>query len=621
MPGADYSLLLRSLGLDPTTLKLDTGGTLAPSGSTSATSEGLPRITVSTSADAQADLTVQRTLGTGGMGEVMLAVQRALGREVALKRLRPDHKGTAAELLQEALVTGRLEHPNIVPVHMLAVAQDGSPVFVMKRIEGTPWRKLLKDSAALERLSREHTEPLILHLEIFLAVCDAVAFAHSRGVLHRDLKPDNVMVGAFGEVYVLDWGIAVGLTAETGLPLARDITQVTGTPAYMAPEMAAADGKTLGPRSDVFLLGAMLFELFEGRPPHEGADPLDTLERAWRWNGAPEVLHAPEGMREVLRRAMARNADERFESVDALRAAVVQFMRHRDAVMLADEAKARAAKLQELLAATTPADDVAVHQLFSEARFGFSQAVRLWPDFAGAQRGFDDVTVSMVHHELKHERPAAARALLTQLSAPGVELTRAIETVEARIADRQGRLDALERDLDLDRAVAMRAVMAFVQGVVCGAFIVVMGVLTRRGLLTFAHKEAFIGLCAFAFVHLVIVDRALRRRLNQAGLKALNANAVALLGFVAFWAAAWAMELPFHTAVVEFMVLIAVGWGLIATLFDARTGVVAVTYALGAAGVWAFPAAMFEVFGGATVAAFGLLALAWRRARPRFAQT
>jgi hypothetical protein len=162
----------------------------------------------------------------------------------------------------------------------------------------------------------------------------------------------------------------------------------------------------------------------------------------------------------------------------------------------------------------------------------------------------------------------------------------------------------------------MRAAMAFVQGVVCGVFIIVMGVLTRRGLVTFAHKEAFIGLCAFAFVHLVIVDRALRRRLNQAGLRALNANAVALLGFVAFWAAAWAMALPFHTAVVEFMVLIAVGWGLIATLFDARTGVVAVTYALGAALVWAFPAAMFEAFGGATVAGFALLALAWRRARP-----
>jgi serine/threonine-protein kinase len=616
MPGPDYSLLLRSKGLDPGTLKLDAGGTLASSGSPSVTSDGLPRITVSTTADPSADLTVQRTLGTGGMGEVMLAVQRALGREVALKRLRPGHKGTPAELLQEALVTGRLEHPNIVPVHMLAVAQDGSPVFVMKRIEGTPWRKLLKDSAALERLSREHAEPLLLHLEIFLAVCDAVAFAHSRGVLHRDLKPDNVMVGAFGEVYVLDWGIAVGLAPETGLPLARDITQVTGTPAYMAPEMAAADGPAVGPRTDVFLLGAMLFELFEGRPPHEGKDPLDTLEHAWRWQGVPGGLNAPEGMREIVRRAMARSAEERFESVDALRAAVVQFMRHRDAVTLADEAKARTAKLQALLQAATPADEVALHQLFSEARFGFSQAVRIWPEFESAKRGFDEVTVAMVHHELEHERPAAARALLTQLSAPGPELTQAIEAVEAHVADRAGRLDALERDLDLDRAVATRAAMALVQGIVCGLFIVVMGALTRRGLVAFAHKEALIGLCVFAFVHLVIVDRALRRRLNQAGLKALNANAVALLGFVAFWAVAWAMDLPFHSAVAEFTVLIAVGWGLIATLFDARTGVVAVTYALGAAAVWAFPSAMFEMFGGTTVAAFALLALAWRKKGP-----
>jgi hypothetical protein len=615
MPDADYSQHLRSLGLDPGTLKLDTGGTLAGNTPEQASNEGLPRVIVSAAPDAAADLTIQRTLGTGGMGEVMLAVQRALGREVALKRLRPEHRGSSSELLREALVTGRLEHPNIVPVHMLAVAQDGSPVFVMKRIEGTPWRKLLRDPATLERLTREHAEPVMLHLDIFLAVCDAVAFAHSRGVLHRDLKPDNVMVGAFGEVYVLDWGIAAGLNAETGLPLARDVTQVSGTPAYMAPEMAAADGKGLGPRTDVFLLGAMLFELFEGRPPHAGADPLDTLEHAWRWQGVPEGLRAPEGMREVVQRAMAPSADERFESVDALRAAVVQFMRHRDAVTLADEAKARAATLSALLEAKGHIDEVAVNQLFSEARFGFSQAVRIWPGFERAQRGFDEVTSAMVRHELSHERPAAARALLSQLSKPDAELARAIDALEARLSDRQGRLDALERDLDLDRAVVMRGRMAFAQGILCGAFILAMGALTRRGLVVFMHAQALAGLCVFAFVHLTVVDRALRPRLNQAGLKALNANAVALLGMVAFWAAAWVLNVDFHSAVVEFMVLIAVGWGLIATLFDARTGVVAVVYALGALATWAFPAAQYELFGASTMAAFGLLAFVWTRAR------
>src|SRR5581483_631756 len=215
-------------------------------------------------------------------------------------------------------------------------------------------------------------------------------------------------------------------------------------------------------------------ELFEGRPPHSGADPLDTLEHAWRWQGVPPGLRAPEGMREVVRRALAPSPADRFESVEALRAAVVQFMRHRDAVTLADEAKARADALGALLAATGPVDEVAVNQLFSEARFGFSQAARIWPGFERAQRGFDEVTAAMVRHELGHERPAAARALLSQLSKPDPELSRAIEALENRLSERKGRLDALERELDLDRAVVMRGRMAFAQGILCGAFILAM---------------------------------------------------------------------------------------------------------------------------------------------------
>jgi len=617
MSDTDYSVHLQRLGVDPQTLKIDSNGTIAAPAARTGT-EALPRVKVSTSAEEASDLTVLKTLGTGGMGEVMLATQRALGREVALKRLSPHSPRDAApELLREALITGRLEHPNIVPVHMLAVSQEGEPFFVMKRIEGTPWRKLLKDPAALQRLSRESSaEPLVLHLDIFLAVCDAVAFAHSRGVLHRDLKPDNVMVGAFGEVYVLDWGIAVGLTRDAGLPVAGEITAVTGTPAYMAPEMAAADGKALGVQTDVFLLGATLFELLLGRPPHVGDSPLDTLELAWRWKGPPADAAVPEGLGEVLARAMARAPRDRYASVDELRGAVVQFLRHRDAVTLAVEAKARAQALSALLSAPGAPDDAEVHAVFSEARFGYSQALRIWPEYAAALRGRDEVTAAMVRYELRCERPAAARALLLA-AAPSPALEAEIAALEARLAERQTRLSALEQALDLDTAVAQRGAIALVQGLAIALFIVAMGVLQRRGLFTFGHREAVAGLSVFALAHVLFLDRALRPKLNQVGRRAMNANLVGIAGLVAFWAAAWAIGAPFHATVVLFMVLLAVGWGIVAALFDARTTGVAVAYAVGAPLVLLWPAAMFELFGAMTIAAFVSLGVAWRRSRKR----
>ncbi|MBL8955146.1 MAG: serine/threonine protein kinase [Myxococcaceae bacterium] len=617
----DYSVHLQRLGLDPETLKLTSrGGIAAPAARTDA--DALPRVSVSTSAEERSELTVLKTLGTGGMGEVMLATQRALGREVALKRLSPHTPRDATnELLREALITGRLEHPNIVPVHMLAVSQEGEPFFVMKRIEGIPWRKLLRDPVALQRLSREKAEPLVLHLDIFLAVCDAVAFAHSRGVLHRDLKPDNVMVGAFGEVYVLDWGIAVGLTRDSGLPAATEVTAVTGTPAYMAPEMAAADGKALGVQTDVFLLGATLHELLIGRPPHAGDSPLDTLEQAWKWAGPPADARVPEGLGDVLARAMARAPKDRFASVDELRGAVVQYLRHRDAVGLAAEAKARAEALSALLGATGPADDAKVHAAFSEARFGYAQALRIWPGYETAVRGRDEVTTAMLRYELRCERPAAARALLPQLSSPDAALEAEVAALEAQLTERQTRLAALEKSIDLDHALAQRGLTALIQGIGIALFIVAMGFFGRRGWFTFGHREAVAGLVVFGLLQVLLVDRSLRPKLNEVGLRAMNANMVGNAGLIAFWAAAWAVDAPFHTTVVLFMLFIAVGWGTVATLFDARTTGVPIAYAIGTALVIVWPAAMFELFGATTIAAFLSLGYAWRRSKQKPAQT
>jgi serine/threonine-protein kinase len=144
-------------------------------------------------------------------------------------------------------------------VYSLSLDEAGLPVLVMKRIEGVTWGQLLRDPAAMAKHAPDRP-PLDEHLRILGQVCNAVHFAHARGVVHRDLKPDNVMVGAFGEVYVVDWGIATAFGPAT---------QLAGTPAYMAPEMLGTPGARLSAKTDVYLLGAMLFEVLVGRAPHQ----------------------------------------------------------------------------------------------------------------------------------------------------------------------------------------------------------------------------------------------------------------------------------------------------------------------------------------------------------------
>ncbi len=211
-------------------------------------------------------------LGKGGMGEVLLATDEQIGREVAIKRIRSAHPDAdaIARFVREARIQGRLEHPAVVPVHDLGVDGEGKPFFVMKRLTGTVMSSLLH---------RETEDPIATRrrlLRAFADVCLAVELAHSKGIIHRDLKPANIMLGDFGEVYVLDWGIAraVGDTDETPAPrpLALEsgdtaLGTVLGTPAYMAPEQLA--GERASTAADIYALGCILFEILAGKALHK----------------------------------------------------------------------------------------------------------------------------------------------------------------------------------------------------------------------------------------------------------------------------------------------------------------------------------------------------------------
>ncbi|MDI1479306.1 serine/threonine-protein kinase [Polyangium sp. y55x31] len=286
----------------------------------------------------------RKLLGRGGMGEVRLCKDDWIGREVAMKTLLPTHgrgKDARERFLREARVQGQLEHPSIVPVYDLGVREGGEVYFTMKCLRGHTLRQVLKDLAAGdERALATYTRHKLLG--IFAAVCLAVDFAHARGVLHRDLKPANIMIGDFGEVYVLDWGIARvrgapepehSLDVAVSGPGATQDGRIVGTLGYMAPEQARGKRELVDVRSDVYALGVILFEILALEPLHpRSEDPVEMLlsmARGLAGNRPSERCpgrDVPPELDEICVRATALDPANRYPSARALHEAVERYL-------------------------------------------------------------------------------------------------------------------------------------------------------------------------------------------------------------------------------------------------------------------------------------------------------
>ncbi len=287
----------------------------------------------------------QGELARGGMGAIHKVLDRRIWRTVAVKRLHPAASmvpGAAARFLEEAQITGQLEHPNIVPVYDLNLDKEGQPTsFSMKLVRGKTL-KVLAEEAHADGLTPAHLEAFVSAL---VKVCEAVAFAHSRGVIHRDIKPDNVMLGTHGQVYLMDWGIAllksgkrdcqlfVDGPASTKGPEERTLSgQVLGTPAYMAPEQARGNQSLIDERTDVFGVGATLYRILTGRPPFGAKSGGQALELARVGAVVPPELAAPQlrlppGLCRIAERALAPEPEHRYASVVELKQALEDFLR------------------------------------------------------------------------------------------------------------------------------------------------------------------------------------------------------------------------------------------------------------------------------------------------------
>ena len=337
----DLLSIWEQIGVDPAKLAADRGGTIMPSsppgptGGTAPMQAAMPRLVIEGRVDdgQTPELRLGATLGQGGMGTVRTALQLPLGREVAVKMVHAtgdDAPEAIRDLLREAWIAGRLEHPGIIPVHALGCDADGLPMLVMKRVHGMNWSEVLRDKDHPLRASHQG-DPIDFDLQVLIQVCNALEFAHSKGILHRDIKPANVMLGDFGQVYVVDWGVAVTLVPDPDglLPRAGDHPAVVGTPEYMAPEMVACDFDKITERTDVFLLGATLHEIITGRRRYLGADLPETLKLAYLATPYEYPPDVPEGLVRICKRATHRDPAKRYPGAAELRAALARFRLHR----------------------------------------------------------------------------------------------------------------------------------------------------------------------------------------------------------------------------------------------------------------------------------------------------
>jgi serine/threonine protein kinase/tetratricopeptide (TPR) repeat protein len=317
----------------------------------------------------------RNVIGRGGFGEVWEAVQTSLGRLVAVKRMRPDlieeegatHSGIARleqEFRQEAFTTALLEHPNIVPVYDVGTDVEGRSALAMKLVRGKPWETLILD----ELSTMPPLEFLARHIPILIQVSNAVAYGHSRGVVHRDLKPAQVMVGEYGEVILMDWGLAV-LWAPDRMreaepqvgdaypaPTLDQAANPAGTPCYMAPEQTERTCENVGPWTDVFLLGAILYELLCGIPPYGGVSPREAYRAAQKGLVEPPEMRwpsraIPRELSTLAMLAMRPKPEERIGSVHEFAESLKDYLtgagRRREARAIVEDCAHRLARMDD----------------------------------------------------------------------------------------------------------------------------------------------------------------------------------------------------------------------------------------------------------------------------------
>lgn len=388
-----------------------------------------------------ADYSISNELGRGKQGVVYAARQKGLGRTVAIKLVMKGSTGRVERerlnrFVREAEITAALDHPNILPIHELAMTHSGELFYAMKKVDGRAWNEIIHDDQMT----------LSEHVECLLKVCDAIAFAHSKKVIHRDLKPGNIMIGGFGEVLVADWGMAVDLSKVENFRPTRELKDpfsFGGTPAYMSPEMAKHDWPKINTKSDIYLLGAILYHLVIGRPPRDGKTVYEVLERA-RANFFFPVEN-PSGLIAVALKAMETNPGDRYESVEDFQEAIREVNRHAESSRLSDHASV-------LLEEAKRTSD---YSKFNESIFSFRNAIDLWQENKPAAEGLKKARFAYAENAFSRSDYDVCLETLDPKDAQEAVLFERASLAQAESRSRESRYRRLRRVTSIGALIAV----------------------------------------------------------------------------------------------------------------------------------------------------------------------
>ncbi len=573
------------------------------------------------------DLSVTGILGEGGSGQVLLALQRSMGREVAVKVPRDSEPWFAPTLLAEGRLAGRIEHPNVIPIYALGRSAQGAPILVMKRMRGATWEALMRDPAhpVWERFIRpdEKLDTLESNLAILLAVVQGISAAHRGGVVHRDVKPANVLVAGPDEVCVIDWGLALDLRDPRGA------ANLVGTPAFMAPEMLGArhaDG-TVGERTDVYELGAMLYYILTGKHRNQGAT-TDAILEGLRSPSTIEVPDGPPALATIIKRATEFDPRERYPTAAAFGDAIRAWLEQRSAERIVRSADERLDQLATALTDYRNGTEAAqkpmraqLDRLASASRASIEDALALVPDLAQAKSARLRYLELWVSHLLDRNDVDSARAELE--SAPGFvpDLEVRLARMENDAAARLSRLHSLEQDMDLRPAARARK-RFFLSAIAYGVVIYVLAFVVLPQFVPMEiHRTysplAFTVLSNAAFWAVVYAGR--KRLLLNAASRHIMAWVAVLIGFFLLHRATVLVfggvpvERAFANEILTTAVMSTYATFAMAKRFWPAPLITFASYCC----ALAWPVYAPQIFGGSTLLMLGIAARVWGQVSPR----
>ena len=445
-------------------------------GMTTPAVDTLPNLKIGQVEDSVEGFEVKGVVGSGGMGIVELAYQHALQRDVAIKRphdIEENSKQSKA-LLREGVINGQLEHPNLVPVYALGRTEDGRPALVMKKISGICWRDMIQDEhhPAWDKVQGDRID---WHVGVMLQLSNAMSFAHSRGFLHRDIKPENVMLGDFGEVYLLDWGVGQKLQKDG----TYNIEHFAGTLGFAAPEML---GGELTVCTDIYLLGATLHEALTGELLHNGGHLTSVLLQIKQSNDHNYDSHIPTTLADICNKATHKEPSERFQSANEFREALEDHLRRRNAIALVETANERLEtfiKGAKKDITTLPLEErFALNSVATECRFALQEALKIWPDMQAAHTSLQECTRWMAHIELELGNSSSAELLLAELDVVPEDFADRLQVLKDELeesAKAQEKLALLERNLDSSLGSERRGQLMILPA------IIILGIATLHG--------------------------------------------------------------------------------------------------------------------------------------------